>query len=206
LIRRRVAFYDKWVLPRLINLAMRNKRLASYRQRVIGATRGRVLEIGVGSGLNLPLYGPAVERVYGIDPSQELLDRARKQMAGVPVLLVRTSAEQLPFADAAFDTFVMTWTLCSIRNPTGALREMRRVLKPGGRLRFVEHGLSPEPRIIRWQRRITPCWKRIGGGCHLDRKMDDLIRAAGFRVDLLEAGYMKGPKPWTFMYQGSATA
>jgi hypothetical protein len=100
----------------------------------------------------------------------------------------------------------MTWTLCSIPNPSAALAEMRRVLKPRGQLLFVEHGLSHELGIIRWQRRLTPCWKRIGGGCHLDRKMDDLIRAAGFRVDALETGYMKGPKPWTFMYQGSAIA
>jgi SAM-dependent methyltransferase len=135
------------------------------------------------------------------------LDRARKRIgdARVPVSLVRASAERLPFADAQFDTVVMTWTLCSIPNPSAALVEMRRVLKPGARLLFVEHGLSPERGIIRWQRRLTPCWKRIGGGCHLDHKMDDLIRAAGFRVDALETGYMKGPKPWTFMYQGSAT-
>ena len=98
----------------------------------------------------------------------------------------------------------MTWTLCSIPDPSAALDEMRRVLKPGGRLLFIEHGLSPEPRITRWQRRLTPCWKWIGGGCHLDRKMDELFRAAGFRLDMLETGYMKGPKPWTFMYQGTA--
>ena len=152
------------------------------------------------------MYEAGVDQVCGIDPSHELLDRARKRMAAahVPVMLVRGSAEQLPFADAVFDTIVMTWTLCSIPNPSAALDEMRRVLKPGGRLLFVEHGLSPEPRITRWQHRLTPCWKRIGGGCHLDRKMDDLIRVAGFRVDVLETGYMKGPKPWTFMYQGSA--
>jgi ubiquinone/menaquinone biosynthesis C-methylase UbiE len=96
------------------------------------------------------------------------------------VSLVLASAEQLPFADTAFDTFVMTWTLCSIPNRGAALAEMRLVLKPRGRLLFIEHGLSPEPRIKRWQHRLTPCWKRIGGGCHLDRKMDDLIRAAGF--------------------------
>src|SRR5437763_853387 len=116
----------------------------------------------------------------------------------------RTSA-CVPVRYAAFDTLVMTWTLCSIPNPRAALHEMQRVLKPGGCLLFVEHGLSQEPRIIRWQHRLTPCWKRIGGGCHLDRNMDDLIRAAGFRVDALETGYMKGPKPWTFMYRGSAT-
>ena len=98
----------------------------------------------------------------------------------------------------------MTWTLCSIPHPVVALTEMRRVLKPSGRLLFVEHGQSPEVRIARWQHRITPCWKRIGGGCHLDRKMDDLIRAAGFQIDEIEIGYMQGPKPWTFMYHGSA--
>ena len=134
--------------------------------------------------MNLPIYGPAVDQVHGIDPSPELLNRAGQRIADahVLVLLVRASAERLPFADAAFDTIVMTWTLCSIPEPSAALAEMRRILKPGGRLLFVEHGLSPEPRITRWQHRLTPCWKRIGGGCHLDRKMDDLIRAAGFRA------------------------
>jgi ubiquinone/menaquinone biosynthesis C-methylase UbiE len=199
--------YDSLILPRLLDLAMRNTRLARYRQETIGAASGRVLEIGIGSGLNLRLYRRAVDRVCGIDPSPELLDRARKCIADarVPVSLVRASAEQLPFSEAAFDTLVMTWTLCSIPKPSAALAEMRRVLKPGGRLLFIEHGLSPEARIARWQHWLTPWWKRIGGGCHLDRKMDDLIRVAGFRVDALETSYMKGPKPWTFMYQGTAT-
>ena len=166
-----------------------------------------VLEIGVGSGLNLPLYGPAVDRVFALDPSSELLRVAHKQAvdALVPVSLLQASAEQLPFADAAFDTIVMSWTLCSIPNPVAALIEMRRVLKSGGRLLFVEHGLSPEPGVARWQRWLTPCWSHIGGGCHLDRKMDDLIGAAGFSLDTLDTGYMKGPKPWSFMYQGRAT-
>ena len=202
-----MGLYKKLVVPRLIDLAMSDSRLAVYRQITIEAARGRVLEIGVGSGLNLPLYGAAVDRVCGIDPALELLDLACKRMADahVPVSLVRASAEQLPFVDAAFDTLVMTWTLCSIPNPSAALAEMRRVLKPGGRLLFVEHGVSHEPGVIRWQHRLTPCWKRIGGGCQLDRKMDDLIRAAGFRVNALQTGYMKGPKPWTFLYQGAAT-
>jgi ubiquinone/menaquinone biosynthesis C-methylase UbiE len=199
--------YEKWVLPRLLDLAMRNRQLASYRAQTIGTASGLVLEIGVGSGLNLALYGPAVKRVCGIDPSPELLRRASKRLAdaSVPVSLLRASAEQLPFADAAFDAIVMTWTLCSIPNPVAALTEMRRVLKRGGRLLFVEHGLSSEPRIARWQRRLTPCWKRIGGGCHLDRKMDDLLRTAGFRLDAIETGYVAGPRAWTFMYRGSAT-
>jgi SAM-dependent methyltransferase len=144
--------------------------------------------------------------VYGIDSSPELLGWASKRKADVrvPVFIVRASAEQLPFADGTFHSVAMTWTLCSIPDPSAALAEIRRVLKPGAGLLFVEHGLLPEPRIIRWQRRLTLCWKGIGGGCHLDRKTDDLIRAAGFRIEALETGYIKGPKPWTFIYWGKA--
>ncbi len=199
--------YSRWILPRLLDLSMRNRLLDDYRQRTIETARGLVLEVGVGSGLNLRFYSRAVDRVCGIDTSLELLRLARHRDADalVPVSLLRASAEHLPFADTVFDTVVMTWTLCSIAYPVAALIEIRRVLKPGGQLLFVEHGLSPEARIARWQHRLTPCWKRIGGGCHLDRKTDDLIRAAGFGLDEIETGYMKGPKPWTFMYQGSAT-
>jgi SAM-dependent methyltransferase len=202
-----MGLYENWVLPRLLDLAMRNRVLGSYRGSAIISARGLVLEIGVGSGLNLSLYAPEAARVVGIDPSPELLRLARKPAAQtlIPVSLVRASAEVIPFADAAFDTIVMTWTLCSIPDPITALNEMQRVLKPGGRLLFVERGLSPEIRIARWQRRLTPYWKRIGGGCHLERKMDDLIRTAGFQVNAVETGYMKGPKPWSFMYQVWAT-
>ena len=178
-----MGFYENWVLPRLLDFGMRNQFLDAYRRRAINSARGLVLEIGVGSGLNLSLYGPAVGRVVGLDPSSELLRLARKRAtrAVIPVSMVRASAERIPFADAAFDAVVMTWTLCSIPNPIAALIEMRRVLKPVGRLIFVEHGLSPEIRIARWQHRLTPYWRRIGGGCHLNRKMDDLIRTAGFQ-------------------------
>jgi ubiquinone/menaquinone biosynthesis C-methylase UbiE len=202
-----MGFYQRWIVPRLINLAMRNRSLDGYRQRTIGAASGLVLEIGVGSGQNLALYGAAVDRVYAIDPSMELLHMARNRIAEarLPVSLIGASAEQLSFADAIFDTIIMTWTLCSIPNPVAALIEMRRVLKPDGNLVFAEHGLSPELRVARWQHRLTPCWKRIGGGCHLDRKMDDLIRSAGFRLHDIETGYMNGPKLMTFMYQGQAT-
>lgn len=202
-----MGFYEKLVVPRLIELAMRSGRLSAYRERAVAAARGRVLEIGAGSGLNLALYGRGVERVCAVDLSPGLLRLARGRVPGarVPVSLVQASAERLPFAGAVFDTVVMTWTLCSIARPEAALAELRRVLRPSGRLVFVEHGLSPEARVARWQRWLTPCWKRIGGGCHLDRKTDDLIRAAGFRIGAVESGYMKGPRPWTFMYQGSAT-
>lgn len=203
-----MGFYSRRIVPRLIDLAMRNERLGAYRQRTIEAARGCVLEIGVGSGVNLPLYGSAVDRVCALDPSPELVRLARKRLtqAVASVWLLRGSAEHLPFADASFDTVVTTWTLCSISDPWTALNEMRRVLKPGGTLAFVEHGLSPEPKVAHSQHRLTPCWKRLSGGCHLDRKMDELVRSAGFRLDAVETGYMKGPKVGTFMYQGQAGA
>jgi ubiquinone/menaquinone biosynthesis C-methylase UbiE len=202
-----MGFYERWIVPRLLDLAMRNRLLDHYRQQTIVSARGLVLEVGVGSGVNLPLYSRAVTRVIGLDPSPELLRLASKRAGDlvIPVSLLRASAEDLPLADAVFDTIVMTWTLCSIPNPIAALTGMRRVLKPGGQLFFVEHGLSPEIRTARWQHQLTPYWKRISGGCHLDRKTDDLIRAAGFQIRAVETGYMTGPKPWTFMYQGSAT-
>jgi ubiquinone/menaquinone biosynthesis C-methylase UbiE len=163
--------------------------LDHYRQRTIEIARGLVLEVGSGSGVNLPLYGPAVARVVGLDPSPELLRLASRRAADtvIPVSLLRASAEHLPLADAVFDTIVMTWTLCSIPNPIAALTDMRRVLRPGGRLIFVEHGLSPEIRTARWQHWLTPYWKRIGGGCHLDRKMDDIIRSVGFQISAVTA-------------------
>jgi ubiquinone/menaquinone biosynthesis C-methylase UbiE len=203
-----MGFYDRWIVPRLIDLAMRNQRLHSYRQQAIGAASGFVLEIGVGSGLNLPLYGPEVGGVCAIDPSPELLGLARTRIAeaSVPVRLVQASGESLPFAGASFDTVLTTWTLCSIPHPQAALGEMRRVLKPTGKLVFVEHGLSPEPRVAHWQHLLTPLWRRVSGGCHLDRDMDELIRAAGFHLDAIETGYMNGPKLMTFIYQGQANA
>lgn len=203
-----MGFYERLIVPRLIDLAMRNRRLDPYRQRTIDVAHGLVLEIGAGSGLNLSLYRAAVDGVYALDPSPELLRLAAKRIpdVAVPVRLLRASAEHLPFAGAIFDTVVTTWTLCSIANPVIALTEMRRVLKPRGCLAFVEHGLSPEPPVARWQHRLTPCWAYISGGCHLDRKMDELIRTAGFQLDAVETGYMRGPRIGTFIYQGRASA
>lgn len=201
-----MGFYDRWVLPRLINFAMRSGELAPYRARVLSAARGRVLEIGIGSGLNLPFYTEAVAKLYGLDPSAELLDMARRgaQAAPFPVELLAGSAETIPLPDRSIETVVMTWSLCSIPDPDRGLREMRRVLVPGGELLFVEHGLAPEPRVEAWQHRLTPAWKRIGGGCHLNRSMDRLITAAGFDIIELHKGYMNRLKPVTFMYEGRA--
>jgi ubiquinone/menaquinone biosynthesis C-methylase UbiE len=173
---------------------------------VVAAAQGRVLEIGVGSGLNLPLYGRQVELVIGIDPSPRLLAMARRRAAaaGVRAALLQASAVAIPLADRTVDTVVMTWTLCSIPNPLAALREMQRVLKPDGKLLFVEHGLSPEPWVECWQHRLTPVWRHVAGGCHLDRKMDDLVRLAGFDLTELRTEYAGGPRPMTYMYVGNA--
>ncbi len=202
-----MSLYDRRVLPRLLDLVMRQETLAGYRARTVAAAHGDVLEVGIGSGLNLQFYGKAVSHLTGIDPSAELLAMAERRTAGAPcpVVLVQASAEALPLDDHAIDTVVMTWSLCSIPDPAAALAEMRRVLRPGGRLLFVEHGLAPEPSVRKWQNRLTPCWRHVGGGCHLNRKMDDLIRAAGFEIVSLDTGYMTGPRLLTFLYQGSAT-
>jgi ubiquinone/menaquinone biosynthesis C-methylase UbiE len=201
-----MSLYERWVLPRLIDLAMRQDTIQKYRRALVPAARGRVLEVGVGSGLNLPLYAPGVSEVIGLDPSERLLDMARRRAAtaGVPVSLTQGTATAMPVDDGSIDTVVMTWTLCSIPDPMAALREMRRVLKPGGSLLFVEHGLAPEPGVARWQHRITPVWRRCAGGCHLDRKIDDLVRAAGFALPELKTGYGDGPRPMTYMYEGRA--
>jgi ubiquinone/menaquinone biosynthesis C-methylase UbiE len=198
--------YERWVLPPILDLVMQQKHLTQYRRAVVAAARGRVLEIGVGSGLNFPLYGKQVELVCGIDPSPRLLAIARRRAkgSGVPVDFLLGSATAIPLADDSVDTVVMTWTLCSIPDPLAALREMRRVLKPDGNLCFVEHGLSPDPGVERWQHRITPAWRRIAGGCHLDRKIDELIRLAGFEVTNLHVEYAPGPRAMSYMYEGCA--
>lgn len=201
-----MAFYRERIVPCLTHLAMRQRTLALYRGRVIAAAEGRVLEIGIGSGLNLPLYGSGVGRVVGIDPSAGLLRRARAAagLAACPVELIEGSAEAIPLDDRSFDTVVTSWTLCSIPDVGRALGEMRRVLRRGGRLVFVEHGQSPDPGVRRWQDRLTPLWKRMSGGCHLNRDIDGLIESAGFRIERLDTGYMKGPKAMAFMYEGVA--
>ena len=200
-----MGFYQDKIVPLLTNLSMRNKHLAVYRDRVVPAATGRVLEVGIGSGLNLPRYSPNVQQVIGLEPSPKLLGMARQAgHRSFPVGLVEGSAEEIPLEKASVDTVMTTWTLCTIPNASRALCEMRRVLKPGGRLLFVEHGRASDPNVVWWQDQLTPIWKRIGGGCHLNRAIGSLIEGAGFRLERLETSYMRGPKPMTFMYEGSA--
>jgi ubiquinone/menaquinone biosynthesis C-methylase UbiE len=201
-----MGFYQERILPHLVSIAMRNRKLVPYRERVIPAAAGRVLEIGIGSGLNLPFYSPEVREILGLEPSPRLIAMARRAAAvsSSPVTFIEGSAEMLPLDDDSIDTVVTTWTLCTIPDAVGALQEMGRVLKPNGQLLFVEHGLSPDERVRKWQDWLTPAWKRIGGGCHLNRPMRRLIEQVGYRIERLETGYMAGPKPMTFMYEGSA--
>lgn len=199
-----MSLYNDIILPRLCHLAMRNQNFLPYRRRVVAAADGHVLEIGTGSGLNLPLYGSAVRDIQGLEPSPRLIAMARRAAEGsaVPVTFIEGSAEAIALDDHSIDTVVTTWTLCTIPHAAQALAEMRRVLKPAGQLLFVEHGLAPEDRVRRWQHRLTPAWSKIGGGCHLNRPIETLMEQAGFDLPQLETGYMKGPKPMTFLYEG----
>lgn len=201
-----MGLYQDRILPSLIHLAMRNRNLAPYRGRVVSEASGRVLEVGIGPGLNLPFYGESASRIIGLDPSPKLLAMARAaaRRAAMPLELIEASAEAIPMEDRSIDTVVTTWTLCSVPAVGRALHEMRRVLRPSGRLLFVEHGRAPQPGVRRWQDRLTPLWKPLSGGCHLNRAISELIENAGFRIERLDNGYMRGPKPMTFMYEGAA--
>jgi ubiquinone/menaquinone biosynthesis C-methylase UbiE len=202
-----VGFYAKYVLPQLIDLAMRNKDTTRLRASWIPHARGEVLEIGVGSGLNLPFYSSEVRRVYGVDPSLELQRMARKRVAARSInieFITQSAEERLPLAEGSIDTVVITWTLCSIPNASEALQQMKRVMKANGRVIFIEHGRAPDSGVAVWQDRIAPVWKHIAGGCHLNRKIDNLITSAGFQITELKTCYLPGPRPMTYTYQGFA--
>jgi len=201
-----MGFYSKYVLPTLTDLAMRSHTLRPERARWVSLAKGVVLEIGVGSGLNLPMYGREVRKLYALDPSEELLRRARLRAAWVAfaVEFLCRSAEAIPLGEASVDSVVTTWTLCTIPDPMAALQEIRRVLRPEGRLIFVEHGRSPDPAVVRWQDWLTPLWRRVAGGCHLNRPIDQLLRLGGFEVVEMNRGYLAGPRVGGYLYRGTA--
>jgi len=201
-----MGFYQERVIPYLVQRSTRQETLVPYRERVVSGAGGRILEVGIGSGVNLRYYGDRAEHVIGLDPSAKLLKVAAEaeRRARLSIELVKGSAEMIPIEDKSIDTVLTTWTLCSIPDVNQALSEMRRVLKPNGRLLFVEHGLSSDDKVRRWQERLNPIWKRVAGGCNLNRAVTHLIEVAGFRVERVDTGYMKGPKTMTFMYEGCA--
>jgi SAM-dependent methyltransferase len=199
-----VGFYEGRVLPRLVDLCCGGKAFAEVRARVCAPLDREVLEVGFGSGRNVPHYPHAVTRVLAVDPSQRGRELARRRLGDspVPVEFVGLDRQQLPLADGSVDHVLCTWSLCTIPDPGQALGEMRRVLRPGGQVHFVEHGLAPDAGVAKWQHRLTPIQRRVAGGCHLDRPIDALITGAGF--DLAEcATYFAGhPKPFTYFYEG----
>lgn len=187
------SFYDRFVLPRLLKCACSAPPIMKQRAKVMPKAEGRVLELGIGMGMNLAFYDPArVSTVMGVDPSPELraIAEAAQRDPRLTVKVENGTAEALPFEDRSFDTVVCTFTLCSVCSPPQALAEARRVLKPGGRFLYCEHGLAPDPGVAKWQRRIEPVWKRIAGGCHLTRPVTSAIQAAGFRVEQVDTMYL----------------
>ena len=201
-----MGLYRRYVLPKLINSACAMPPMMALRSRYVPAAQGDVLEIGIGSGLNLKFYGDSVKSLTGLDPAGELTDIARERAdkLGKRVDLLSVSGERIPCDAGRFDTIVCTWTLCSIPNAQQALDEMRRVVKSDGRLIFIEHGRSPDVGVAKVQNVLEPVWKIIGGGCHLTRQPLDLLGAAGFKVERSEQGYQPGPRFAAYMYHGVA--
>jgi len=204
------SFYDRHIMPRLIGCACASRPIMKQRQKVVPKAAGRVLELGIGGGLNLAFYDPArVDSVFGVDPSAELRQRAEAapRPEGLKVEVREGTAEALPFGDASFDCVVCTFTLCSVQSPAAALAEARRVMKPGGAFLFCEHGLAPEKKVADWQRTIEPVWKRIAGGCHLTRPVGEAIAASGFKVASLSSMYLpKTPRSLGWNEWGEAIA
>ena len=202
-----MGFYENRVLPHIINLAMNTKAMREERERCLSTVSGAVLEIGFGTGLNLPHYPRAVTKVVGVDPSERSARLARKRIAAAPfpVETIGLSAEKLPVEDASFAAIVSTFTLCTIPDVAGALLEVRRALSPEGRFYFVEHGRADDPKVVRWQDRLDGLEQRVFGGCHLNRRISTLIEQAGFTIERLEHDYLKdAPKFAGFLYRGVA--
>lgn len=202
-----MGLYARYVLPRLVHLTCAQRPTMRQRQKIVPRASGRVLEIGFGSGLNLPYYDPGrVTGLWGLEPAPEMTRLADEAVRGVDfaVELIHRPAEEIPLADDSVDSVVVTYTLCTIPNAHVALGQIRRVLKPSGRLLFCEHGLAPDDEVRRWQDRLNPIWRRLAGGCELNRAIPELIEGGGFRIERIETIYLPGWRPASFNYWGSA--
>jgi ubiquinone/menaquinone biosynthesis C-methylase UbiE len=203
-----MGLYERFLLPRVIEATCGNRVIARQRQKIVPAAEGRVLEVGVGSGLNFSYYDARkVTRIFALDPSGPMIERARDRAGktGIDVEFLPLKGEEIPLDDGAVDTVLVTYTLCTIVDLASAFAQMRRVLSPGGRLLFCEHGAAPDASVRKWQNRLNPVWRRMGGGCNLNRVIPDLINSHGFQVEDMETMYL--PKTWRFAgynYWGSA--
>ena len=200
--------YEKYLLPRLTNFACGLKPMMRQREKVVPLAEGRVLELGIGSGLNLPYYARGkVRHLWGLDPSRETwaLARDRHGKFDFDIEFVEASAEDIPLDRGSVDTVLITYTICTIPDAIAALKDARRVLRSDGSLIFCEHGLAPDESVQRWQNRLNPLWKRIGGGCNLNRPIPELIEQAGFNIRSLDTMYITGWRPASFNYWGVAS-
>jgi len=202
-----MGLYNRYILPKVVHFTCGLKPNMRQRAKVVPRARGRVLEIGIGSGLNLPYYDSSkVSKIWGLDPSPEMTRMARLAATPLPfeVEFIGLPGDEIPLEDASVDTVLVTYTLCTIPDTTPALRQMSRVLRTGGELIFCEHGAAPDEGVRRWQDRLNPIWKRFGGGCNLNRPIPALIEAGGFRIKSLDTMYLPGWRPGSFNYWGAA--
>lgn len=203
-----MGLYNKYVLPKLVHLACSTKPNMRQREKVVPLAKGHVLEIGVGSGLNLPYYDPNnVTKLWALDPSAEMTQLAERASRSVDfeVEFIGLPGEEIPLESSSVDTILTTYTLCTIPDTQLALHQMARVLRPGGELIFCEHGAAPDASVRRWQDWIDPIWRRVGGGCRLNRAIPQLIREGGFKIKGIETMYLPGWRPASFNYWGTAT-
>jgi ubiquinone/menaquinone biosynthesis C-methylase UbiE len=201
-----MGLYRDQIVPRIVDLTMRGSDVEQARARVTAGLDGEVLEIGFGSGRNIPYYPAKLTRVWAVDPATvgRKLAAGRAAASAVPIEYIGLDAQRLPVGDASADHVLSTWTLCTILDPMAALAEIIRVLRPGGALHFVEHGRSPDVKVARLQDRLTPLQRRVAGGCHLNRPIDQLVTASGLEVTRLENYYMKGPRATEYTFEGIA--
>lgn len=203
-----MGFYNKYILPQLTHWVCSQNDITRVRQEYVPLAKGRILEVGIGSGLNLPHYDPLrVEKIWGLDPSSELIKRARKQADQMPfdVEFIERSCEEIPMDDKSMDSVLVTYSLCSIPDVSKALNEINRILKPGGELIFCEHGRAPDDVISKWQDRVTPSWTKVSGGCHLNRDISKLINNSRFKIVKYDEQYSSPLKLISFNYRGIAT-
>ena len=203
-----MGFYDKYILPCCLDRACAIGPVSKQREKVVPFASGVVLEIGIGSGLNIPFYNPdKVSKIIGVDPDEHIWKRSAKRRAASPLEIERIglSGEDIPLQDNMADSVVVTYSLCTIPDPIKALGEMKRILKPGGKILFTEHGKAPDAKVHRWQNRIDPIWGKLAGGCHTGRDIPTLFRQAGLEFESLEQGYIPGPKVLSYNYWGEVS-